>query len=68
MSATRPIVLRPAPDPDVVSALSDVDPVAARVFAVRGVTEADELDYGLAHLAPVSQLDNVDSAVDLLLA
>lgn len=35
---------------------------------MRGVTTAAELDYALAGLAPVSELDNIDAAVDLLVA
>jgi len=35
---------------------------------MRGVTSIGELDNGLASLAPVSSLDNVDAAVDLLLS
>jgi single-stranded-DNA-specific exonuclease len=67
MKTERPIVPRPTPDAAVLSALEGVDPVTARVFAARGVTTASELDYGLARLAPVSQLDNIDDAVRLLL-
>jgi single-stranded-DNA-specific exonuclease len=48
--------------------LNSLDPVYARLFAMRGITAANELDYGLANLAPVSSLDNVDAAVDLLIA
>ena len=68
MRVSRPVVSRAPPDPAALSALVDVDPVAARVFAQRGITTPDELDYGLARLAPVSLLDNVGDAVDLLLA
>lgn len=67
MKTERPIVSRPAPDASVLNALEGVDPVAARVFAARGVTTAEELDYGLARLAPVSKLDHIDDAVRLLL-
>jgi single-stranded-DNA-specific exonuclease len=35
---------------------------------MRGISAASELDYGLANLAPVSSLDNVDTAVELLLS
>jgi len=64
----RPLRLRPAPDATVVEALSAGDALTARVFASRGVTDPMQLDYGLAQLAPVGLLDNVDAAVDLLLA
>jgi single-stranded-DNA-specific exonuclease len=56
------------PAPAAVAALEDVDPVMARVFASRGVTGPEELNYELAHLAPVSLLRNVDAAVALLLS
>jgi len=53
---------------DALESLADLDPVHARLFAMRGVTARHELDYGLANLVPVSSLDNVDAAVDLLLS
>jgi single-stranded-DNA-specific exonuclease len=68
MSTSRPIVLRAAPDPRILDALSDLDPVSARLFAARGVSDPDELDYALSRLAPVGLLENVDAAVDLLVA
>jgi single-stranded-DNA-specific exonuclease len=48
--------------------LGGIDPLLARLYAARGVTAAAQLDYGLASLAPVSSLDNVEAGVDLLLA
>ncbi len=68
MSAMRPIVSRPVPGPEVLAALSDLDPISARLFASRGVSDPGELDYALSRLAPVSLLENVDAAVDLLAA
>lgn len=47
--------------------LAELDPVLARVYAARGVRDTAELDYGLANLVPVSSLENVDAAVELLL-
>ncbi|MGB5165083.1 MAG: single-stranded-DNA-specific exonuclease RecJ [Woeseiaceae bacterium] len=67
MQTSRPVVKRPAPPADALQQLSGMDPVLARVFATRGITSAEQLEYGLAGLAPVSQLDNVDAGVDLLL-
>jgi single-stranded-DNA-specific exonuclease len=61
-------VQRAAPDPRVLDALSDLDPISARLFASRGVADRDELDYALSRLAPVGSLENVDAAVDLLIA
>ena len=68
MKPVRPVVTRPMPDTAVAGELSDLDPLQARVFATRGVTTVLELDYRLQHLAPISSLDNVDAAVELLLA
>jgi single-stranded-DNA-specific exonuclease len=68
MRTSRPIVTRAAPDPRVLAALSELDPISARLFAARGVSDPGQLDYALSRLAPVSLLENVDSAVDLLAA
>ena len=68
MSDGRPVVMRAAPDPQVLAALSTFDPISARLFAARGVADPAQLDYGLARLAPVSLLENVEAAVDLLMA
>jgi single-stranded-DNA-specific exonuclease len=48
--------------------MEGVDPLLARLYAARGVTDVSQLDYGLAGLAPVGSLDNISDAVDLLLA
>jgi single-stranded-DNA-specific exonuclease len=65
---TRPVVTRPMPSPEAVAALGDIDPVHARLFAMRGLSRPDELDYGLSRLVPVSLLDNIDEAAALVLA
>ena len=65
---TRPVVNRSAPGGDVLERLSGIDPILARLYASRGVTDPTEIEYGLDRLAPVGSLDNVDAAVDLLLA
>ena len=62
---TRPVISRPVP---AVTNLAGLDPLTARIYAARGVTASVELEYGLKQLAPVSTLDNVDRAVELLLA
>ena len=64
----RPIITRPTPPPEVIAALGDIDPLHARLFAMRGLTSAAQLDYGLGRLAPVGSLENVDEAAELLLA
>ena len=47
--------------------LEAVDPLVARLYAARGVTSPDQLDYGLAGLLPISSLEHIDDAVNLLL-
>ena len=64
----RPIIARPSPPPEVIAALGDIDPLHARLFAMRGLTSAAQLDYGLGRLAPVGSLENIDEAAELLLA
>jgi single-stranded-DNA-specific exonuclease len=66
--ATRPIVARPSPPPEIIAALGDINPLHARLFAMRGLTSAAQLDYGLGRLAPVGSLENIDAAAELLLA
>jgi single-stranded-DNA-specific exonuclease len=55
------------PPADLIQKLGDIDPLHARLFAMRGLRSADELDYGLAKLAPVSALENVDAAASLII-
>ena len=64
----RPIVARPMPSARDMAALGDIDPLHARLYAMRGLTEASQLDYGLAKLAPVSALESVDTAAELVIA
>ncbi len=68
MKQQRPIVLRESPDVSELAALDGIDPVHARLFLTRGVTAPNQLNYSLAGLAPVSSLEHVEKAVDLLLA
>jgi single-stranded-DNA-specific exonuclease len=63
----RPVVTRPSPPPETIAALGDIDPLHARLFAMRGLTSVAELDYGLGKLAPVGSLENIDEAAELLL-
>ncbi|MDH3620411.1 MAG: single-stranded-DNA-specific exonuclease RecJ [Gammaproteobacteria bacterium] len=51
-----------------IARLGDIDPLHARLFAMRGLTEAIQLDYGLAQLAPVGSLENIDEAAELVIA
>ena len=68
MKAARPVVCRATPARSVIESLGDIDPLHARLFAMRGLTTADELDYGLAALAPVSALENIDEAASLVIS
>lgn len=67
MSA-RPILSRPMPSREAIAGLGDIDPLHARLFAMRGLKSAAELDYGLARLAPVGSLENIDQAAELVIA
>jgi len=64
----RPIIFRDAPDSGALIELGALNPVHARLYAMRGVMAANELDYGLTGLAPVGSLEHINEAVDLLLA
>ncbi|NIL93029.1 MAG: single-stranded-DNA-specific exonuclease RecJ [Woeseiaceae bacterium] len=65
MRSARPIVAREVP---AAVHLEGVDPLFARLYSARGVSSVEQLDYGLAGLAPVGSLEHVDAAVELLLA
>jgi single-stranded-DNA-specific exonuclease len=68
MKTARPIVCRSTPASSVIDRLGDIDPLHARLFAMRGLTSAEELDYSLARLAPVRALENIDEAASLVIA
>lgn len=68
MKTARPIVSRSTPASSIIESLGDIDPLHARLFAMRGLTRAEELDYSLARLAPVSSLENIDAAASLVIA
>ena len=67
MKKPRPVVRRPEPNAEILSALAGQDALFARLYAMRGVTASSQLDYSLAGLAPISSLENIDAAVELLL-
>ncbi len=56
------------PSQSVIEVFGDIDPVHARLYAMRGLTTAVELDYSLARLAPVSTLESIDEAAELVIA
>ncbi|MGB5626248.1 MAG: DHH family phosphoesterase, partial [Woeseiaceae bacterium] len=68
MKAPRPIISRPLPSRAVIEQFGGIDPLHARLYAMRGLTVLDELDYSLARLAPVSALENIDDAAELVIA
>lgn len=65
MTDGRRIVRRAVPDAPGLPAT--LHTVLRRVYAARGLGAAEELDLRLAALLPVSSLDGVEAAVDLLL-
>lgn len=56
------------PGPQLIEKFSGLDPVHARLYAMRGLKAADELDYSLARLAPLGALEHLDEAAELLIA
>ena len=55
------------PSENMLAAFGDIDPLHARLFAMRGLSGGEELDYGLAKLAPVGALENIDAAAELVI-
>ena len=55
------------PQKPALDALVDLDPVLARVYAARGIGDPADLNQSLSNLAPVSSLNGVTDAVNLLL-
>ncbi|GAB5450482.1 MAG: single-stranded-DNA-specific exonuclease RecJ [Halioglobus sp.] len=56
---------RPTPDTDLPER-AGIHPLLARIYANRGVHSPEQLDLGLAHLLPPSQLLHADQAAALL--
>ena len=67
MQTERPIIQRRDASPAVAPGLNEIDPLLARIYAMRDVSDSQQLDYGLGRLAPVGSLDNIDAAVELLI-
>ena len=68
MRSARPVICRQPPQQSVLDNLAGIDPLHMRLFAMRGLTSTDELDYSLAHLAPVGSLENIDDAASLVIS
>jgi single-stranded-DNA-specific exonuclease len=60
----RPIRRRDVPAESALA--GGLHPVLARVYAARGVRSHDDLELGLDRLLPVSSLDGVEAAADLI--
>lgn len=63
----RPLRTRAGSDIPIAETFPGLDPVIARLYANRGVRTAAELDYGLQRLLPISSLQGIGPAVQLLL-
>ncbi len=61
------ILPRPVPGPAVMRLLEDgTHPLLARIYASRGISNRQELDYGLKALLPPASLKGVQEAAQLL--
>ena len=60
-------IVRRVPVPGI-SLPGSLHPVLRRIYAARGVAQAEDLELGLKNLLPVSSLDGVEEGVELLLA
>jgi single-stranded-DNA-specific exonuclease len=67
MSLKKPRPIRNRVKEDIESKLGDLDPVIARIYASRGISDVSQLDYGLSRLLPVRSLQGIDQAVEVLL-
>jgi len=67
LKTARPIIARPSPSRSAIAQLGDIDPLHARLYAMRGLTTVEELDNRLACLAPVGALENIDQAAQLVI-
>jgi len=47
--------------------LKSLDPIIARILSSRGVTKIEQTNYNLSSIAPISSLENVNAAVNVLI-
>ena len=47
--------------------LADFGPVISRILSSRGITNKKQISYKLCSLAPISSLNNIDEAIEILL-
>ena len=69
-SSSSPValrVVRRVPGQDCVGFKGDMHPVLQRIYSARGIRSASDLDVSLDKLHPVSTLEGIPAAVDLLL-
>ena len=67
MTSYRPLKIRRVPEGIVLDALSNQNSVLGRIYAARGILTPEELNHSLNKLAPISSLNGVADAVNLLL-
>ncbi len=63
----QPVTLRRRPPGDVDALPASLHPVLRRIYAARGVDQADDLALELRRLLPVSSLDGIGRATTVLL-
>jgi single-stranded-DNA-specific exonuclease len=63
----RPLRTRTAVAGGDAGSLEGVEPILRRLYAARGVTDNEQLDYTLQRLVPVGSLGGIDAAVELIL-
>jgi len=63
----RPLRTRAAADSTESEDMLQLNPVLRRLYAARGVTASEQLDYTLQRLVPVRSMNGIDAAVELLL-
>lgn len=66
--SARPLQARGRSDRRLPDSLSGLDPLLARLYAARGVSDPSQLDLDLGRLAPIGTLGGIAAAVDVLLA
>ena len=64
---TRPTRARGVPSAMNLAGLNGIDPVLGRLYAARGISDKNELNYALQYLLPVGSMSGIDEAVALLL-
>lgn len=63
----RPVRERPPIERPALEALADLDPILARIYLNRGISNLAQLDHSLRQMLPISSLGSIDDAVSLLL-